>query len=614
MADTKTKLEIHASLINGEKTRAEINRIKDTLKDQTAIRSVTDMRRALTELSVEAVRAATAVQRIPAAMRGGTHSGMPTSPAAGGGAGGGPPIGGGGAGGGGRRRYQGWRMGSGGMRGFFQGTGMGFGPLGKAGPFVAGWAAGRAIARPAGAYLASPFRPDGLEHFIGSLPGIGEAARAQLSVALGAANQARDFRLGIQDLADISGTSLGSEAYDRRIGQLNSERSLAAAVEGATRFESPMDRRARGLADAWRGRPTFAKTRSTADIDLDKRRALSITPGSSIGEQIRNASAVLGMDPTKLLSGMQTVLRGSGGGLDDNTNGALMSAIAGAQRFGIGAGTVGKFGAGTVSTGQGMDVMSSKLGQAIGGGLELGLRGSDLARYVEQIANGMEETRRTGIQLNIDSVRDLASVMGGSTGSIRGSVYAGQFSESYRNIGKNGPQDFTDVLLMRQLMGGDTSADSVLSAMQTMETGAGADFAFRGLRDTLRKQTGGGAAGALIFQQMLRSKGVSAGARDSAAMFRSGSVGRAFAGDEVDLAQAAAQRVDPGAVRPDAQYKSAMLAAGDEMLQISNAMRDAQLNNLETLKNFDHALEAVAQHMVTASEAMSEATRGFRRR
>jgi hypothetical protein len=142
--------------------------------------------------------------------------------------------------------------------------------------------------------------------------------------------------------------------------------------------------------------------------------------------------------------------RGGGNLADLEGTGLLRAGMAAQTAFGVGQDVTGTFlGAarrGGLTGGVGKDTMA----QSIGDAMSLGLQGSEITDYLEAMAEGIEQWRQTGIELNRDSMRDMSAAFAGTgLGVVQGQRVARGVQARAGQIATGGPQTAIDMMMMQ---------------------------------------------------------------------------------------------------------------------------------------------------------------------
>lgn len=150
--------------------------------------------------------------------------------------------------------------------------------------------------------------------------------------------------------------------------------------------------------------------------------------------------------------------------------------------YGVGPQAAGAFGlagrrGGLVGgRGRGTDALAEALQDAI----SLGLEGSEITQYIEQMAQGIQQFQMTGIPINKESIKTMAiGFSEAGIGAGRGRQMAGGIQRYVQNIGQRGVSGGLDLILM-QAFGGFTGQGGAAGYEQaimkmTMATQAGAE-------------------------------------------------------------------------------------------------------------------------------------------
>jgi len=434
-------------------------------------------------------------------------------------------------------------MGMGGMASMFMQRGPGFGRQ-----FVGQQAGG--LLRRAGRFGAgmaqTPFGGiQGLQQALTALPGGGMVA-GQLGAVAGFSQRALGWqktRLGAAPYAQPGTTGPG--AGQAQAGVQAARTRLAAAEQNQRIFDQSPEARARAkqrLFKAGAARPgpgittrggglvpTFSlgppSEAAALDADMAAQRKAVARAERAVGAS-RQAS------PMGRLGGMGRNLLGVGreetlqraGGLYQTAGGVytggmgqqrgVQAAFAAQTMYGVGADVSGTFlragrrGGLAGGRGAGGEALARTLGDAVA----LGLQGSEIAQYAQQVAAGIQEFQRTGIPFNERSLKSMTSELGkAGIGGVRGAAMAGGLQRYVQGIGQRGIQGGMDLMLMQSFGGfkggGAQEYEKALLQMESMKgEGIGAQGAEAGtpmgqLAGRLLKMGGGVKGGGITFMR-----------------------------------------------------------------------------------------------------------------
>lgn len=152
----------------------------------------------------------------------------------------------------------------------------------------------------------------------------------------------------------------------------------------------------------------------------------------------------------------------------------LLRAGMGAQaRFGVDPSVAGSFLRTTESGAMGAGVDANEaFRQAVQGGVALGLRGADLTRHMQEMAQRIANFDETGIPVAMESLHALQQGLAGSLGSMRGSAVAAQLMERFQGLATRGPSNAAESMALRHLGGYQGGgAGDYFDALKMMEAG-----------------------------------------------------------------------------------------------------------------------------------------------
>lgn len=203
-------------------------------------------------------------------------------------------------------------------------------------------------------------------------------------------------------------------------------------------------------------------------------------------------------------------LAAAGGTLDPRA--MMPTAVAAQTAFGVGGGVSGAFlragRRGGIAGGGGG---AAALTQALGEGMRLGLEGSELTRFMEEMAQGISRFEQTGIPINPRSVGGIAravSVLG--VGATRGQRIAQGLVGAGQRLAQQGPQTAMDVLMLQGAGFQGGGLESLMDAMMALEQGLTGPQA-TAMMQALVQAGGGGAGGIFTLQRGLARVGVNIG-------------------------------------------------------------------------------------------------------
>src|SRR4030042_5537577 len=244
-------------------------------------------------------------------------------------------------------------------------------------------------------------------------------------------------------------------------------------------FLSPDSPVLRKLATSTRGseltEPTKLKAsvqKAREEIDTFITEGLKEDTAKIVSKSSRLKSALRGVDPLAGLGGEGARLMGlnkedtlrflssivqAGGGVatGEQAKGLRESAFGAKTLWGIGANVSGAFlQAGRRGGITGGESANASFINAINSGISLGLEGSEINTWLENIAQRINQFQQTGISINVNSIAQLAANIGKSgLFSTRGIALAQGATQYLQGIGGKGITSGSD-LMMLQLLGG----------------------------------------------------------------------------------------------------------------------------------------------------------------
>ena len=247
-----------------------------------------------------------------------------------------------------------------------------------------------------------------------------------------------------------------------------------------------------------------------------ERRAGRRERGRPFAEVKRIGRELGGMSEQEAIQAVSPLLQRAGGGIQAAQQQNMIRAAISAQTvYGVGAETSGAFlGAGrrggmVGAQGRGGETLAATIGDA----LRLGLEGSELTDYLQQMANGFENWKQTGIPINPKSIASLSSTFATQgLGGVRGGVMGQRFAQAGQRLTQTGIQDAID-LMMLQTVGGYQGGgmEQYMESMKKLEsTQMGGEDLQKMIRQ-IYETAGGGATGTWTVREALGRKGMQMG-------------------------------------------------------------------------------------------------------
>lgn len=340
--------------------------------------------------------------------------------------------------------------------------------------------------------------------------------------------------------------------------------------------------------------------------EAQRRRSVLVGPRSG-GEIMRDLGVRYGMaEPDALKFGGSVM---SAGGITTNQlTERQFSTAAGAQgRLGIGGDVMGAFirgGKGFGGDKSGKD-SSQAMVDAINEGMQLGLEGSDLQSYMREMADSLMSFDRTGMPIDMSSVAGMAkgfAAMG--VGGMTGQRMAQGIRETGTAIAGGGPQNASQMLVMRQLFGykgGGTKDffEAQVAASQGKVQKGGLDAMMGSLTKGKDKY-----ANAMQVQQFFKQIGVQLGPEQAMALAGGDPGARASA--EAQLSTAAGRSFTPeglaeegkasGGLRRQAGLSNTRAAAGARALPGMQSFEEAQAGMLKNAAHFSGIVKTLGDN------------------
>lgn len=383
---------------------------------------------------------------------------------------------------------------------------------------AAGGAVGRALAAPGRAVSGAMFQgAGGLVGALQGLPVVGGALAAPLQAGLGFAGQAlqlqrqqmqaipflgggRAFMGGGLPPIGLTQAQIGRQA---RAFAINAARRLPPTMRGDIVSEQPgltfneageLVSRGPGLIEPSEtgamfemgpgGRLRPGQTRETefmqqaisgerARLQAANRRLRVQRARRIIRRQLAGftqGGARFGMAEPEALQ-LATQLAQAGG---QRPGQDMFETVAAAQQaFGIGPQAAGAFQrAGRVGGLAGGPAGAKGLTRTLSEGMRMGLEGTDLIRFMEQMATGIRNFEQTGIPINTTSIGEMGRQIGAlGLGGVRGSFVAQQFQRAGQQIAVQGPRQGMDILMMQAAGFTGGGMQDTLNALLQLERG-----------------------------------------------------------------------------------------------------------------------------------------------
>lgn len=456
---------------------------------------------------------------------------------------------------------------------------------------MAGMAIGRGFRSAQAGFEGSFTGVQGLQQFLGSIPGVGGFLSGQIGKLAGYSEQALNYQRTklnaspyISSFADLQKNRQAAAINRARQGQITEieakqmeepsavqYRKNAAATEQAIRntnlrkaeMKTQKEAPTGFLESVWdfvSGEGTRRKYRNIKEAQLKTEEQLARTQkeryettkrlaendkkfkeesdktlqelkgarrargvGNPLAGLPGEGASILGMNQDEALQFLGSILESGGGYAGGQAKGFRKTAFAAKTLYGVQGATSGAF----LKAGRrggvvgGIGQSSKVFEEAIHKGLALGLSGSEINQYLQQIAQGINQFQSTGIPINPGSITTLATDIAGSGVSGTRALTMAQGVTGYiQGIGSRGVTSGADLLALRELGGyqgggaeGYRAARSRLEKLQAGVQGKGAkDLAGSPISKFLKSYLGkvGGSQGvkAEMLQRLLGRMGV----------------------------------------------------------------------------------------------------------
>lgn len=211
---------------------------------------------------------------------------------------------------------------------------------------------------------------------------------------------------------------------------------------------------------------------------------------------------------------------------------ALGAAMAARTMYGVGYEATGAFQMaarrGGLAGGRGG--AAENIRSALADAVKLGLGGSEINKYMQMVAQGIQQFQQTGIPMARNSLKDMAKEFGrGGMESTRALTTARGFQQMVQGVGARGPTGGLDLMLMQEFggytgRGGPEALEQTFIQMERMGEkmkggGVGALASDKGTSTIMRRiieMGGGGAGGRMFLRRQLAGRGINVGAQEMA--------------------------------------------------------------------------------------------------
>lgn len=417
---------------------------------------------------------------------------------------------------------------TGGMFAGAQGVAQGLGALPGVGAIL-GPAASRALAQAQQKMQAQQIELQTMP-FVGGIGIRGEAARAQArargTISRGEiesrAEQARTLgrllpseeqfaqaREGMQLERAVRREKLRPIMAGKMGGPVFGMREAGERVAGMREDEGELELRAMDIA----GQEAEARVRS--GLQRERARRGRRARQRVMGRLELGMGTQFGMDINAERQ-FRAQMQQAGGGFGETEQEVRMArtAMAAQTAFGVGGGVSGAFlqagrRGGLVGAEGGASRM---LTDSLADAMKLGLEGSEINDYLQQMASGITSWKTTGIPFNKQSMADMAGTLGTmGMGGVRGMAVAGGVSRAAEQLSRTGPQSVGQLMMLQTLGGmtpGKTGMEAMEEALIKLEEKQFKGEDFKLLMERLTTAGGGGAEGRRVAYGVLSNMGI----------------------------------------------------------------------------------------------------------
>ena len=461
------------------------------------------------------------------------------------------------------------------LQGLFQGAGIGeYLPRGPGmGRQVAGRMIGGGARRMAGGARSAAGMVTGggvgaMAGALSSIPGIGSTMGAMLTGAMGDVNSFRGFQqsqMGLAPFMDVGAAGArSSAAAAARAGIMGQDTSKfgpsAAKVLSRDYYAAPtqtadsleLSGRAGSLsgviapgimgedgqldgggytAAQKKAAASIANKEATAAQRAAADKAAAVARGSGPMAGLGKAGVELGgLSRTQMnqftgrvmgvAGGNVGQMRGSEGGGD-----LVTAALAAQTAYGVGPESTAAFGLGGRrgglggAQGSGAEAFGRVMEQAVASGMDA----TEVRRFIQETASGIESFRTTGIPMAPETVLQLGTTLANSgLQQGRANFMGSQMAGRAQQVGMKGPQSASDFLMLQKVGGfqggGLEELENAQQKMLDLKKGGGTTEGFSDYLRTISEGAGGGAAGRLAVRGSLSKMNVDLGPDESKAL------------------------------------------------------------------------------------------------
>lgn len=469
---------------------------------------------------------------------------------------------------------------------------------------------------------------------------------------------ARSRQRDINDLVPGIASRLGldpSDASDRDRAEMHAAQRLGIRAtpginglsgrRGGPVFEPVSDKYMNRVSGVYREQEG-EDAANAAREEAEKRRAgvMAEVRARTMGGIQSAGERLGGMDLGETQSFLaRMAMAGGGTARDAMRQGLGATGIAANTVYGIGPETTGKFvqaarvggiAGGGLGGGRGGQSGEAALVKAINQGLKLGLEGSELTDYMQQMAQGIDAWKTTGIPLAQDSIGKLGVTLAqvGGMGGQRAALASGQAVQSLQGLARSGPQSAAQVL-QTQVIGGYQGGgiDKYLQARKYLEKGGDKDLSGRVeqyARIAMRAGKGGKdndaarARGTLVLQGALQEMGINL-STEEAELYQRQLEGRTTKEDRAGLSglrsklsgtNAATMQAQAGGItgkvnREEAEKRNRERESGDKFIPTVQSMEAATQSVTEAFGRSAEIVNKLAETLASAIETLAGAVK-----
>jgi len=286
----------------------------------------------------------------------------------------------------------------------------------------------------------------------------------------------------------------------------------------------------------------------------------------------------------------------------------MVPMIMAAQRMGMGPDVAGAFLQGGRRGGLvgGRGRAGEAMEEAIKDGMALGLEGSELNDWLQQMAGDIRSWKTTGMPINARSITGIGVALAASgIGGLRGSVMAKNLASKARELSTRGPQTAAELILYQEL-GGWTGQGGIAEVEQAQLRMQKQKFTPEDLSRVFSRflSAGGGgdtaesaARSRQTFRQAMQSLGVSVGIEESM-LIEKQARGRGLSAKEQEALMAAQEERGMGVARAEAFTPEAVAQTVDAAIKRQAGIVNQQIASGQTMIQTMQNLESTTSNVV----------------